>query len=184
MKPKQGKPFDPRTLLAICHDIVVASLAWAASFWLRLNLSVPHPYDEIIAGSIVIVVCVEILIFLMCGLYRGIWRYASIFDVRRILAAVGVAALAVPTVFVLLRMGTAVPRSVYVLNPLLLICLMGVAGSPTGSGKTAWERRRFVPRVSHCWSLASMTWLSGWYASLPISPDGKWWGSWTIQAAA
>ena len=65
------------------------------------------------------------LIFWQFGLYRGIWRYASTTDLRRIVLAVMLSAAAIPLLFWMLRLGLVVPRSVLVINPLLLILLMG-----------------------------------------------------------
>ena len=59
-------------------------------------------------------------VFWMLGLYRGLWRYASLPDLRLIVIAVGLAGLAVPALFAFLRVGFEVPRTVYVLTPLLL----------------------------------------------------------------
>ncbi|MFX8957405.1 hypothetical protein ABTN31_18765, partial [Acinetobacter baumannii] len=51
----------------------------------------------------------------------GIWRYASIHDLKRIVMAVLFAAILVPAVLLLWRYGEGVPRSIYMLNPLMLI---------------------------------------------------------------
>jgi FlaA1/EpsC-like NDP-sugar epimerase len=58
-------------------------------------------------------------------LYRGIWRYASVADLRRILFAVIVAAVFIPLVLVLFRVQAVVPRSVLIIDPLLLLLFMG-----------------------------------------------------------
>jgi FlaA1/EpsC-like NDP-sugar epimerase len=64
-------------------------------------------------------------VFWKFGLYRGIWRYASLNDLRRIVLAVLLAAAIIPFVLWMLRSNLVVPRSVLVLNPLLLILFMG-----------------------------------------------------------
>src|SRR5688572_5853095 len=69
------------------------------------------------------VVPVQALIFWFFGLYRGIWRYASVPDLKRIVAAVAVVALMLPALFLMLRV--AVPRSVLILDPVLLVMIMG-----------------------------------------------------------
>jgi FlaA1/EpsC-like NDP-sugar epimerase len=66
-------------------------------------------------------------IFLAFGLYRGLWRFASLPDLQRIVLAAGLGAVAIPVVLVMLRLTAVVPRSVLILYPLALICLM--AGS-------------------------------------------------------
>src|SRR5205823_8290726 len=66
-------------------------------------------------------------IFLALGLYRGLWRFASIPDVQRIVFAAALGAMLIPLVLVMLQLQTIVPRSVLVLYPIVLIFLM--AGS-------------------------------------------------------
>src|SRR5690349_7302715 len=66
-------------------------------------------------------------IFLAFGLYRGLWRFASLLDLQRIVLAAGLGAVAIPVVLVMLRLTAVVPRSVLILYPLALTFLM--AGS-------------------------------------------------------
>jgi FlaA1/EpsC-like NDP-sugar epimerase len=107
------------------HDVLAAALAWVLAFWLRLNLELPTPFADVLIETLPVVVAVQALIFWRFGLYRGIWRYASIHDLRNIVTAVAVGAVAVPTLLVLLRMANPVPRSVFILHPLLLLLIMG-----------------------------------------------------------
>src|SRR5258705_8747636 len=101
---------NPRTALAMLHDVAAAALAWVLAFWLRLNLDLPPEYASIALHSLPVAVCVQAAIFWGFGLYRGIWRYASLHDLRRIVLAVGAAALAVPFALVLLRLADPIPR--------------------------------------------------------------------------
>jgi FlaA1/EpsC-like NDP-sugar epimerase len=73
------------------------------------------------------VVPLQAVIFLGLGLYRGLWRFASLVDLQRIVFAAAIGALLIPVVLVMLRLQATVPRSVLVLYPLVLIFLM--AGS-------------------------------------------------------
>ena len=65
------------------------------------------------------------IIFLVFGLYRGIWRFASIPDLRRIGLAVATSAAAVPALLFMLDRMQYVPRSVLALDPMLLFLIMG-----------------------------------------------------------
>ena len=116
---------NPRTTLAMLHDVLAAAVAWILAFWLRLNLDLPPGYAGIAVHSLPVILCVQALIFWGFGLYRGIWRYASLHDLRLIVLAVGGAALAAPVALVLLRLADPIPRSVFVLDPLLLVFMMG-----------------------------------------------------------
>lgn len=115
---------NPRTLLAFTHDIVAAALAWCLAFWLRFNLDIPAAYWDSMWRSLLWVMPVQALIFRAFGLYRGIWRYASLPDLRRILLAITTATLVTPLILYMLRMEDT-PRSVLLLDPLLLAFMMG-----------------------------------------------------------
>jgi FlaA1/EpsC-like NDP-sugar epimerase len=114
---------NPRTTLAFVHDILAAIAAWLLAFWLRFNLDLPHPYAWLMVETMLWVVPIQALIFWLFGLYRGIWRYASVPDLKRIVSAVAVVALILPGLFLMLRV--AVPRSVLILDPVLLVMIMG-----------------------------------------------------------
>ena len=114
-----------RRLLVFGHDLAAAGVAWSAAFWLRFNLDIPGEYSALMAGLLPSVMAIHGVAFWLLGLYRGLWRYASLPDLRRIVVAVAISALAVPAAFAFLRIGIEVPRSVYLLTPLLLVVLMG-----------------------------------------------------------
>ncbi len=129
-----------RTFVVILHDLLVAALAWLAAYWLRFNLTLPMPYESAGLATLLWVVPLQGIVFWVFGLYRGMWRFASLPDLKRIVLAVGLAALLVPVVLVLFRVEAVVPRSVLVLDPLLLVVAMG--GSRLAY--RAWKEHRLV----------------------------------------
>ena len=116
---------NPRTVTIILHDILVTILAWLGAYWLRFNLEVPAEYQTAALTTLFWVVPLQAVVFWQFGLYRGIWRFASLPDLKRIVLAVGLAAVLIPVVLILFRVSTVVPRSVLILDPLLLIIVMG-----------------------------------------------------------
>ena len=114
-----------RRLIVFLHDLAAAALAWLAAYWLRFNLDVPHEFAAAMLARLPLVIAVHAGVFWLFGLYRGLWRYASLPDLRNIVMAVGIAALAVPTLLTLLDRGELVPRSVYLITPVLLAMVMG-----------------------------------------------------------
>ena len=114
-----------RTAFAFAHDVVAVALAWIAAFWFRFNLEFPALYMHAMLISLPAVVGIQSFIFLSFGLYRGIWRYASLPDLKRIVTAVAIAATAAPTFLWLTHMSADVPRSVLLLDPIFLILIMG-----------------------------------------------------------
>ena len=117
--------FNPRTAIIILHDILVAAFAWLAAYWLRFNLAVPAEFQAAALSTLAWVVPLQAAVFWRFGLYRGIWRFASLPDLKRIVLAVGIAALLIPLVLILFRVSAVVPRSVLILDPLLLVMVMG-----------------------------------------------------------
>lgn len=114
-----------RSLLVLAYDTLASLVAWVAAYWLRFNMTLPPEYLPGLLDTVLWVVPLQTLIFWRFGLYRGIWRFASLPDLRRILIAVGVVALATPAALILFRIQAIVPRSVLLLDPLLLILIMG-----------------------------------------------------------
>jgi FlaA1/EpsC-like NDP-sugar epimerase len=114
-----------RRVLAFAHDLAATGLAWMLAFWLRFNLDIPPDYEQLMLARLPWVMGIYALTFLALGLYRGLWRFASLPDLRRILLAAGIGALAVPGFFAIARVGTHIPRTAYLLTPLLLAVMMG-----------------------------------------------------------
>ncbi|MDD2915770.1 MAG: nucleoside-diphosphate sugar epimerase/dehydratase [Gallionella sp.] len=116
---------NARTILAMLHDAVAAALAWSCAYLLRFNFELPGSFVTELQQTVLWIVPLQLIIFWQFGLYRGIWRYASTTDLRRIFLAVMLSAAVIPLVFWMLRLGLVVPRAVLIINPLLLILLMG-----------------------------------------------------------
>jgi FlaA1/EpsC-like NDP-sugar epimerase len=126
-----------RIMLAFIHDLVAVAAAWLLAFWLRFNLELPELYYQQALESVLWVVPLYGTLFLSFGLYRGIWRFASLTDLRRIAVCVTIGALAVPAVLFMLQL--TVPRSVLVMSPALLVLIMG----SSRLAYRGWKERRF-----------------------------------------
>jgi len=118
--------FAIRATLAFLHDVVVVGLAWLGAYLLRFNLEMPpRVFWDTALVALPGVVAVHAVVFWLLGLYRGLWRYASLPDLQRIVVAAGIAALATPALFTLIAFPSVIPRSVYLICPVLVIGAMG-----------------------------------------------------------
>jgi FlaA1/EpsC-like NDP-sugar epimerase len=133
-----------RRVVVFLHDVLAVALAWMAAFWLRFNLEIPQEYEALMLEWLPWVTLIYAVVFLLLGLYRGLWRYASLPDLQRILVAVGIGALAVPAVLSLFRVGFPIPRSAYLLTPILL----AVAMSGSRLAYRAWKEGRLMLLVT------------------------------------
>jgi FlaA1/EpsC-like NDP-sugar epimerase len=116
-----------RAALAFLHDASMAVIAWAGIYWLRFNLDLREPFVSDMWFTLAWILPLQAAIFLALGLYRGLWRFASLLDLQRIVFAAGLGAVLIPLVLVMLKLQAVVPRSVLFFYPIVLIFLM--AGS-------------------------------------------------------
>ena len=116
-----------RASLAFVHDVCMAAIAWVGIYWLRFNLDLREPFLSDMWSTLAWILPLQAAIFLSLGLYRGLWRFASLSDLQRIVCAAGLGAIIIPVVLVMLRLNAVVPRSVLFFYPIVLIFLM--AGS-------------------------------------------------------
>ena len=107
------------------HDLVAAIVAWWFAYLFRFNFNIPSDYIAGMQQALPWVISLQVTAFLLFGLYRGVWRYASLPDLRRILLAILAAMAAVPLMLFLLQILAGVPRSILLLDPILLLLMMG-----------------------------------------------------------
>ena len=118
--------FGPRTAFAYGHDIVMAAASFVLSLYLRLgDLAFIAPYDDILLPGTLAFAAIAAGVFLFLGLYRGIWRYASLEDLSAITKAASLTVLLFLAVLFLATRLEVLPRSIVVINWFVLIALLG-----------------------------------------------------------
>ena len=114
-----------RRLLAFGHDLVASAFAWCLAFLLRFNFEVPAEQYLLMASSLPVILLIQSASFISFGLYRGTWRFASLMDLRRIILAVLISSVALGAILFMMFVNVRVPRSVLIVNPMLLILMIG-----------------------------------------------------------
>ncbi len=106
------------------HDLVMVVLAWQGAWLARSNFYSPDFVWRPTLTSFIIAVVSQAIIFRYLGLYRGLWRFASLPDLWNILrsAALGTVTIGL-AMFVHNRLAD-VPRSILLLYPVFLIGLL------------------------------------------------------------
>ena len=133
--------------IALAHDLCMIPLGWMGAYWLRFNLDgIPEEYWQQMLRWLPLVIVVQGGMFWYFGLYRGVWRFASIPDLFRILKAIiaGVV-ISAGAIFILTRL-QGVPRSVFVLDVLLLVLLLG---GPRFLYRSFKDRRLYSSQVKN-----------------------------------
>jgi FlaA1/EpsC-like NDP-sugar epimerase len=137
--------FGIRTLIAVTHDFVAVAVAWWLAYLFRFNFEIPSASLAIAQEILPWIVFVQAGIFLWMGLYRGLWRYASLPDLKRIFVAVLLGTSAVLQLLWFMDRLANIPGAVILLAPLLLLLIMG------GSRLIyrAWKERRLYSLESY-----------------------------------
>lgn len=121
-----------RIYLVFAFDLLMVALAWTGGFLIRFNFVWPHAYNSEIGIGLPLLLVVQLLACRWAGLYRGMWGFASLPDLRRVLRAVAVSTVTLLLFTVFSGPELSIPRSMVVLYPILLLLLMG-------GGRVAWR---------------------------------------------
>ena len=113
-----------RASLAMVHDLFVACFAWIIAFLLRFNFDIPAVFVQSLWITLAIAVPIQLLFFVQFGLYKGVWRFASIPDLKRIIFSSIAAGVTISALLLMIK-AIITPRSVLLLYPLLLILFIG-----------------------------------------------------------
>ena len=89
---------NERALFAFVHDVAMLAVSWVVTISLFSGAPAAANFLEPwqgIAVLLAIAIPVQATISIMFGMYQGLWRYASLPDVQRIVASVLAGSLAV-----------------------------------------------------------------------------------------
>jgi FlaA1/EpsC-like NDP-sugar epimerase len=114
-----------RASVALVHDLTMAGIGFVAALYLRLGDLLWYEDWTRIGLATVLFVIVAAPVFWFTGLYRGIWRYASMPDMIAIAKAVTLTLLIyLPILFLVTRL-EGFPRSTLIICWFVLIALLG-----------------------------------------------------------
>ena len=114
-----------RRLAIIVHDLFMVALAWMLAYLIRYNFVLGQAEWTVLGQSLLMVAVVQGLVSWRFGLYRGVWRFASIPDLWNIIRAVFLGALAASLLLFLFNRLENIPRSTLLLYPLFATFLLG-----------------------------------------------------------
>src|SRR5690554_3160470 len=111
----------------IVHDLLMVWLAWAGLNYFRQSTLEPVASTAPLSPEMLLILIVQGLIFWQVGLYRGVWRFASIPDLVNIMKASLFGLLAIlPLLFFVFDRAGQVPRTVMLAYPVVLSALLGM----------------------------------------------------------
>ncbi len=107
-------------------DAVLVGIAWYLAFALRFDFAIPRRYEDLFTETVLLVVLIKVAVLTAFGLYNHWWRYVSIGDMWSAVRAVAVGSLVAFVAIFLIEPveGVRLPRSVFLIDALLLLALI------------------------------------------------------------
>lgn len=122
----QNKIVEKRHDLIVCGlDVLSIVGSIILSFLLRFDFIFPSGYFHATFYSIAIAIPIKISVFYAFGLYRGMYRFTSLWDMINILKATIISSLLLIVTLVFITTATIIPRSIYLLDFILTSLAIG-----------------------------------------------------------
>jgi len=115
-------------VIAFVFDFCMIPFAWFGAYWLFYDLhTIPTEMLQEASLFVIPLVFLQASFFWMFGLYRGVWRFASIPDLSRIIKASAIGTVGISIVFLITHGSLELPRVIPFLYFLLLSITLGGA---------------------------------------------------------
>lgn len=112
--------------IALFHDLIMAAASFLAAVYLRMDAGwVPGWEPGMLWIATAIFTAIAGVSFLASRMYKGVWRYASVNDLLTIAKGATVTVVAFYLLMFLVTRLQDLPRSVLVINWLVLLALLG-----------------------------------------------------------
>ncbi len=118
-------PRNWQSRAALIHDLIMAGASLWLAHYLRLGQAMMEFSGEVITHAIFPFIALSAFIFIAAGLYRGLWRYASMQDLLTLTKATTILIIAFYLILFFATRLEGVPRSVPIIHWLLLLAMLG-----------------------------------------------------------
>jgi FlaA1/EpsC-like NDP-sugar epimerase len=113
-----------RRLISVGIHVLLIVLSNVFAFWLRFDGDVPDSYMVLAIRALPWLIAVRLFTFVPFRLFEGHWRYTSLWDLRNIVIGVAVSTGVLYAMTSIIFKHPGYPRSVYIIDAILLVCLM------------------------------------------------------------
>ena len=128
-------------IAVVAHDLCMVWLSWYGLHRFRYAIQPMSGPLPAMSVEMLLVLCAQGLVFWRVGLYRGVWRFASVPDLVNIMKAALFGLLAIVIALFFYNRLDMVPRTVLVLYPVVLSALLGMPRLLYRSWKDTTQKR-------------------------------------------
>ncbi|HEB02289.1 MAG TPA: polysaccharide biosynthesis protein, partial [Nitrospirae bacterium] len=114
-----------RRIIITLNHLLLAAISNYCAFLIRFEGVIPLYEVERMLAYMPVLLLVRLVVYLWGGMHKGLWRYASIRDLIEIFKTVSVGTLVLVLVVRIFLQDISYPRSIYILDWMLLIFLSG-----------------------------------------------------------
>jgi len=112
-----------RKALLVFSDIILVNICIYVALIFRFDGSIPKQYMDIFLNTMIYLTAIKIAVYYMFGLYRSLWRYASIDEMLQLAFAVAIEGIL--TYLFGQFFSVRLPRSVYAITCVLTFLALG-----------------------------------------------------------
>lgn len=124
----QDDIFSSRSqIIFVSHLLAILASNYGA-FLLRFDGKIPNTTFELFLNTVPVIVVVRLAALYLCGLNRGLWRYAGLRDLLNIVWAIFSSTLFIYGIATVFEWG-GYPRSIYLIDSILLLVVLSVLRS-------------------------------------------------------
>jgi len=116
--------FKFRRLAIIVAHLVLVICAYILAFSLRFDFKIDASFWQAIFKTLPILICVKMAWLAYFGLFSGLWKYAGIDDIWRIIKANILSTIIFIVAVIFIFPGIVIPRSVFILDCILSLSMM------------------------------------------------------------
>ena len=114
-----------RNSLVLSHDILAVIFSWVFSYLLRFNFIIPTEHFDFMLSNLLLVVLTHLTFFITLRVFLASWRFSSLNDLIKISFAILLSGTVLTVFFFISYDLIGIPRSILILNPILLVLFMG-----------------------------------------------------------